>query len=103
MENALPDALVERGNGGAILCLSCVHVSLSQRFAQGAQAGADAAAIGAVHFGSGFSLTDALERRYVICHGFSSISSPEIEGMPSCFQVNSCGWKAIRAASLAIV
>jgi hypothetical protein len=39
-----------------------------------AQAGAHAAAVGAVHFGAGYGLAGALQRRYVICHGFASIS-----------------------------
>ena len=74
VENALLHALVEGRNRGAVLLLGGLHVALGQSLAQRPQAGAHAAAVGAVHFSAGFGLAGALERRYVVCHGFASIS-----------------------------
>ena len=68
VEDALLDALVEGGDGLAILGLSGLGVALGESLAEGAQAGADAAAVGAVHIGAGNGLAGALERGYMVCN-----------------------------------
>src|ERR1035441_1511358 len=73
VQNALLHALVQRGDGLAILCLGGLHIALHQRLAQGPQTGAHTAAAGAVHFGAFFGLPGALQRRYMVCHSFSLI------------------------------
>src|ERR1700733_14120874 len=57
VQNALLHALVERGDGGAVLLLCSLGITLGQSVAQRTQAGAHAAAVGAVHFGTGYGLT----------------------------------------------
>src|SRR5215469_2137229 len=68
VEHALLHALVESGDGRLELLLRGLGVALRERFAQRAQAGAHAAAVGPVLGGAGLGLTGALERRNVICH-----------------------------------
>jgi hypothetical protein len=80
VEDALLDALVERGDGQAVLLLSGLDLTLGQSLAERAQAGAHAAAVGAVDGGAGLSLTGALERRNVICHCLNSLKSPRPKG-----------------------
>ena len=53
MEDALLHALVEDGDGLAVLGLGGLDVALGEGLAQGAQAGADTAAVGAVDFSAG--------------------------------------------------
>ena len=68
MQDALLDALVEDGDGLAVLGLGGLDIALDEGLAQGAQAGADAAAVGAVDIGAGYGLAGALKRRNMICH-----------------------------------
>jgi hypothetical protein len=68
VKDALLHALVEGGDGLAVLGLCGLDVALGESFAQGPQAGADAAAVGAVYICARYGLAGALERRYVVCH-----------------------------------
>jgi len=72
VQDALLDALVERGDGGLELGLCCRHVARNEGFAHQAQAAANAGTVGAVDFRLDDGLTGALERRYVICHLLSN-------------------------------
>jgi hypothetical protein len=73
VEDALLHALVEDGDGDAVLGLGGLDVALDESLAQGAQAGTDAAAVGAVDFSAGYGLAGALERRNMVCHCSSLI------------------------------
>jgi hypothetical protein len=80
VENPLLHALVEGGDGGAILLLGGLDIALGQSLAQIAQAGAHTAAVGAVDGGAGFGLAGAFQRRYMVCHLLSLILSPDFRG-----------------------
>src|SRR5271170_5646971 len=66
VQNALLDALVERGSGQPQLLLGGLHVALGDRLAQAAQAAADAAPVGTVYCRLLLGLTGALERRNMV-------------------------------------
>jgi hypothetical protein len=74
VEDTLLDALVECGGGCLVLLGRGLEVAGVDGLAEGAQAAADAALIGAVDRGALLGLTDALERGDMVCHG-DSISS----------------------------
>src|SRR3954452_23136206 len=74
VQHALLRTLVQGRNGGAELRLGGLHVALDKGLAKLTQDAADAAAVSAVHRGLSFSLTGALQRRYMICHSASLIS-----------------------------
>lgn len=68
VEDALLHALVEDGDGGAVLLAGGFGVALLDGFAEGAQAGAELGAVGAVHRGTFYGLPDALERGNMVRH-----------------------------------
>jgi hypothetical protein len=68
VQDALLNALVERGDGGLELGLGRGNIALGESFAHQAQAAANAGTVGAVHFSLYDCLTGALERRNMICH-----------------------------------
>ena len=74
MDDALLHALVQLGDGGAILLGRGLHIALLDGLAQSAKAAADAALVGAVDRSSLLGLSDALERGYMVCHGVSELA-----------------------------
>src|ERR1039458_627913 len=68
VEDTLLHALVESGDGFAILRLRGLYIALGQGLAQQAEAAANTAAVGAIDGGAGHGLTGAFQRRYMICH-----------------------------------
>jgi hypothetical protein len=75
VQNALLHALVEGGCGCLVLLGRGLEVALLNGLAEGAQAAADAALVGAVYARALFGLTDALQRGDMICHGGSELVS----------------------------
>ena len=104
MQDALLHALVEHGDGLAILGLGSLHVALGESLAQGPQAGAHAAAVGAVDFSARNGLAGALERRNMVCHCSSLIFEPclPVHGSKPRSGEMMRGQNATRSASLAI-
>lgn len=68
VDDALLHALIDGGNGGAVLLTGGLGIALLESLAEGPQFATDAAAVGAVHCGLLFSLTGALERRNMVRH-----------------------------------
>ena len=69
MEDALLDALVEDGDGGAVGLDEAFFVALGDGLAHGAEGSAELGLVGAVDGRLGDGLTGALEGGDVICHG----------------------------------
>jgi hypothetical protein len=61
VQDALLNGLVESPCDFAVLQLNCFNVSFGDGLAKGSQAGAHPAAVGAIHFGTGFGLTGGFE------------------------------------------
>jgi len=71
MEDALLDALIECRGGRLVLLAGGLYVACVEGLTQKAEAAADAALVRTVNRSASFSLTDALERGDVVCHGVS--------------------------------
>ena len=104
VKDALLDALVERGDGGAELGLGFGDITLGEGFAHEAQAAADAGTVGAVDFRLDDGLTSALERRNMICHCalLVLVLEPVSGNLGSRCRGGMLGRKTVSAASLAI-
>ena len=68
VQNALLHALIEQGNRPVVLGTCGGGIVRGQRFAHGAQATAQLAAVGAVDGGALDGLPGALQRRNMVCH-----------------------------------
>jgi hypothetical protein len=69
VQDALLDALVEDGDGGAVHGHQSLGVAAGEGLAHGAEGSAKLGLVGAIDGRLGDGLAAALEGGYVICHG----------------------------------